>query len=213
MQSRSRSGIGDPGSFCLLGPLGLRASCPSQVWEASALWALRAWGSPHQPLASVVCPRSRDPSNGLGAQVTAATLRRGPRQGLGVGEGRQGPLQAGAVRTPTPHRPWGGVKWGRFPSGARRIAGARGGVRRNAHSKALSGSLASLILSLEAKLSLLHSYMNVTWIRIPSETRVSPPRGANGSGGSRGPHTLAFWPEAAAPGSRVRLRGDVRVLV
>lgn len=30
----------------------------------------------------------------------------------------------------------------------------------------------SLILSLEAKLNLLHSYMNVTWIRIPSETRV-----------------------------------------
>lgn len=47
-------------------------------------------------------------------------------------------------------------------------------------------SLASLILSLEAKLNLLHSYMNVTWIRIPSETRVSlalagmrpPPLGA-----------------------------------
>lgn len=34
-------------------------------------------------------------------------------------------------------------------------------------------SLVSLILSLEAKLNLLHSYMNVTWIRIPSETRVS----------------------------------------
>lgn len=34
-------------------------------------------------------------------------------------------------------------------------------------------SLTSLILSLEAKLNLLHSYMNVTWIRIPSETRVS----------------------------------------
>uniref|UniRef100_A0A5F9CZI9 ubiquitinyl hydrolase 1 n=1 Tax=Oryctolagus cuniculus TaxID=9986 RepID=A0A5F9CZI9_RABIT len=32
--------------------------------------------------------------------------------------------------------------------------------------------LAHLILSLEAKLSLLHSYMNVTWIRIPSETRA-----------------------------------------
>lgn len=31
----------------------------------------------------------------------------------------------------------------------------------------------SLILSLEAKLNLLHNYMNVTWIRIPSETRVS----------------------------------------
>lgn len=30
----------------------------------------------------------------------------------------------------------------------------------------------SLILSLEAKLNLLHNYMNVTWIRIPSETRV-----------------------------------------
>lgn len=85
---------------------------------------------------------------------------------------------------------------------------ARGGVRRNVHSKALSGSLASLILSLEAKLSLLHSYMNVTWIRIPSETRVSPPRG-----GSWGPHTLAFWPYAAAPDSRARLRGGVRVLV
>lgn len=33
--------------------------------------------------------------------------------------------------------------------------------------------LSSLILSLEAKLNLLHSYMNVKWIRIPSETRVS----------------------------------------
>ncbi len=33
-------------------------------------------------------------------------------------------------------------------------------------------SLSSLILSLEAKLNLLHNYMNVTWIRIPSETRV-----------------------------------------
>lgn len=33
----------------------------------------------------------------------------------------------------------------------------------------------SLILSLEAKLNLLHSYMNVTWIRIPSETRVTLP--------------------------------------
>ncbi|XP_063170317.1 OTU domain-containing protein 7A [Candoia aspera] len=32
--------------------------------------------------------------------------------------------------------------------------------------------LANLILSLEAKLSLLHSYMNVTWIRMPSETRA-----------------------------------------
>lgn len=31
----------------------------------------------------------------------------------------------------------------------------------------------SLILSLEAKLNLLHNYMNVTWIRIPSETRVT----------------------------------------
>uniref|UniRef100_A0A096MG81 ubiquitinyl hydrolase 1 n=1 Tax=Poecilia formosa TaxID=48698 RepID=A0A096MG81_POEFO len=34
--------------------------------------------------------------------------------------------------------------------------------------------LASLILSLEAKLNLLHNYMNVTWIRIPSETRQAP---------------------------------------
>lgn len=33
--------------------------------------------------------------------------------------------------------------------------------------------LANLILSLEAKLNLLHNYMNVTWIRIPSETRVT----------------------------------------
>uniref|UniRef100_A0A4W4DQT0 ubiquitinyl hydrolase 1 n=1 Tax=Electrophorus electricus TaxID=8005 RepID=A0A4W4DQT0_ELEEL len=32
--------------------------------------------------------------------------------------------------------------------------------------------MANLILSLEAKLNLLHSYMNVTWIRIPSETRA-----------------------------------------
>ncbi|XP_077174511.1 OTU domain-containing protein 7A isoform X2 [Paroedura picta] len=32
--------------------------------------------------------------------------------------------------------------------------------------------LANLILSLEAKLNFLHSYMNVTWIRIPSETRA-----------------------------------------
>uniref|UniRef100_UPI003AABBBC4 OTU domain-containing protein 7A-like n=1 Tax=Centroberyx gerrardi TaxID=166262 RepID=UPI003AABBBC4 len=35
-----------------------------------------------------------------------------------------------------------------------------------------NAKLASLILSLEAKLNLLHSYMNVTWIRIPSETRA-----------------------------------------
>ncbi|XP_023673580.2 OTU domain-containing protein 7A-like isoform X1 [Paramormyrops kingsleyae] len=35
-----------------------------------------------------------------------------------------------------------------------------------------SSKLANLILSLEAKLNLLHSYMNVTWIRIPSETRA-----------------------------------------
>ncbi|XP_010122935.1 PREDICTED: OTU domain-containing protein 7A [Chlamydotis macqueenii] len=34
--------------------------------------------------------------------------------------------------------------------------------------------LANLILSLEAKLNLLHSYMNVTWIRIISETRQAP---------------------------------------
>jgi len=34
-------------------------------------------------------------------------------------------------------------------------------------------SHSSLILSLEAKLNLLHNYMNVTWIRIPSESRVS----------------------------------------
>ncbi|XP_067829530.1 OTU domain-containing protein 7A [Heptranchias perlo] len=32
--------------------------------------------------------------------------------------------------------------------------------------------LANLILSLEAKLNLLHSYMNVTWICIPAETRA-----------------------------------------
>ncbi|KAG5273244.1 hypothetical protein AALO_G00149240 [Alosa alosa] len=32
--------------------------------------------------------------------------------------------------------------------------------------------MANLILSLEAKLNLLHNYMNVTWIRIPSETRA-----------------------------------------
>ncbi|XP_058854589.1 OTU domain-containing protein 7A isoform X1 [Acipenser ruthenus] len=32
--------------------------------------------------------------------------------------------------------------------------------------------LANLILSLEAKLNLLHNYMNVTWIRIPSETKA-----------------------------------------
>ncbi|XP_061451079.1 OTU domain-containing protein 7A isoform X2 [Rhineura floridana] len=35
-----------------------------------------------------------------------------------------------------------------------------------------NSKLANLILSLEAKLNLLHSYMNVTWIRIPSETRA-----------------------------------------
>ncbi|KAG9352165.1 hypothetical protein JZ751_020578 [Albula glossodonta] len=35
-----------------------------------------------------------------------------------------------------------------------------------------NGKLANLILSLEAKLNLLHNYMNVTWIRIPSETRA-----------------------------------------
>ncbi|KAJ8413143.1 hypothetical protein AAFF_G00107250 [Aldrovandia affinis] len=35
-----------------------------------------------------------------------------------------------------------------------------------------NGKLANLILSLEAKLNVLHNYMNVTWIRIPSETRA-----------------------------------------
>uniref|UniRef100_A0A3Q3GLD4 ubiquitinyl hydrolase 1 n=1 Tax=Kryptolebias marmoratus TaxID=37003 RepID=A0A3Q3GLD4_KRYMA len=35
-----------------------------------------------------------------------------------------------------------------------------------------NAKLASLILSLEAKLNLLHNYMNVTWIQIPSETRA-----------------------------------------
>lgn len=35
-----------------------------------------------------------------------------------------------------------------------------------------NAKLAKLILSLEAKLNLLHNYMNVTWIRIPSETRA-----------------------------------------
>ncbi|KAJ8340501.1 hypothetical protein SKAU_G00351340 [Synaphobranchus kaupii] len=35
-----------------------------------------------------------------------------------------------------------------------------------------NSKLANLILSLEAKLNLLHNYMNVTWIRIPSETRA-----------------------------------------
>uniref|UniRef100_A0A8C2WBR4 ubiquitinyl hydrolase 1 n=1 Tax=Cyclopterus lumpus TaxID=8103 RepID=A0A8C2WBR4_CYCLU len=35
-----------------------------------------------------------------------------------------------------------------------------------------NNKLANLILSLEAKLNLLHNYMNVTWIRIPSETRA-----------------------------------------
>uniref|UniRef100_A0A671N406 ubiquitinyl hydrolase 1 n=1 Tax=Sinocyclocheilus anshuiensis TaxID=1608454 RepID=A0A671N406_9TELE len=35
-----------------------------------------------------------------------------------------------------------------------------------------NAKLANLILSLEAKLNLLHNYMNVTWIRIPSETRA-----------------------------------------
>ncbi|XP_043934419.1 OTU domain-containing protein 7A [Protopterus annectens] len=35
-----------------------------------------------------------------------------------------------------------------------------------------NAKLANLVLSLEAKLNLLHIYMNVTWIRIPSETRA-----------------------------------------
>ncbi|XP_036399934.1 OTU domain-containing protein 7A-like [Megalops cyprinoides] len=35
-----------------------------------------------------------------------------------------------------------------------------------------NGKLANLILSLEAKLNILHSYMNVTWIRISSESRA-----------------------------------------
>ncbi|XP_056138146.1 OTU domain-containing protein 7A [Lampris incognitus] len=35
-----------------------------------------------------------------------------------------------------------------------------------------NAKLADLSFSLEAKLNLLHSYMNVTWIRIPSETRA-----------------------------------------
>lgn len=48
----------------------------------------------------------------------------------------------------------------------------------------------SLILSLEAKLNLLHSYMNVTWIRIPSETRVSL---ARGPGGHRAHVAQGLW--------------------
>lgn len=152
---------------------------------------LARMGSPYQPLASVVCPRSRDPSDGLGAQVTAAALRRGPRQGLGVGEGRQGPLQAGAVRTPAPHRPWGVVKWGRFPSGARRSAGARWGAQecsfqgpfwfpRQPHP--VPGSQA------EPPAQLHECDLDTD----PLGDAGEPPRGASGSGGSRGHHTLAF---------------------
>lgn len=49
----------------------------------------------------------------------------------------------------------------------------RRGSSCHLRSFSLKSSFVSLILSLEAKLNLLHSYMNVTWIRIPSETRVS----------------------------------------
>ena len=52
-------------------------------------------------------------------------------------------------------------------------AGRRGTCGRAGVHLTCCSSLPSLILSLEAKLNLLHSYMNVTWIRIPSETRVS----------------------------------------
>ena len=52
-------------------------------------------------------------------------------------------------------------------------AGRRGTCGRAGAHLTCCSSLPSLILSLEAKLNLLHSYMNVTWIRIPSETRVS----------------------------------------
>lgn len=55
-------------------------------------------------------------------------------------------------------------------------------------------SLASLILSLEAKLNLLHSYMNVTWVRIPSETRVSLACAQTRRGGRR-------WPCGGRPGA------------
>ena len=59
------------------------------------------------------------------------------------------------------------------PCSSRMAAGGRGARGRAGVRLTLCSSLSSLILSLEAKLNLLHSYMNVTWIRIPSETRVS----------------------------------------
>lgn len=42
-------------------------------------------------------PRSRDPADGLGAQAAARALRRGPRQGLALGQGRRRQRQAGQV--------------------------------------------------------------------------------------------------------------------
>lgn len=41
--------------------------------------------------------RSRDPADGLGAQTAPRALRRGPRQGLALGEGRRRQRQAGQV--------------------------------------------------------------------------------------------------------------------
>ena len=62
-------------------------------------------------------------------------------------------------------------------------------------------SLTSLILSLEAKLNLLHSYMNVTWIRIPSETRVSlaRPRTDQQAPLARGRQAECILPHAGPP--------------
>lgn len=137
-------------------------------------------GCPATPR-SVFCS-SRDPADGLGAQAAAAALRGGPGKGLGVGQGRQRQRAAGAVspalRPSSRPRP---PPFPRLPPRLPRLPAA------------VHGSLGvflpcSLILSLEAKLNLLHSYMNVTWIRIPSETRVSLAR----PGGDRA-HAVLGW--------------------
>lgn len=92
--------------------------------------------------------------------------------------------------------------------------GVRAGERRPAGARfTRCFSFTSLILSLEAKLNLLHSYMNVTWIRIPSETRVSlacaRPRPAgwvlaahspSARAGAQPPNLAGFWAAQRPPG-------------
>lgn len=98
-----------------------------------------------------------------------------------------------------PGRGWAGAP---APSGW--LGGWRAGggtYRRTGAHLTWCSSLASLILSLEAKLNLLHSYMNVTWIRIPSETRVSLARARTDqqAPSARGRQAECILPDAGPP--------------